>query len=950
MDLVSSGPLRVSGLRFQLSDGAPALAVVCKATFTLRPGESPLAAQQDEPAEEDTYWDDDPQRSLSASTDLVPFKARADVLVVGYAYSKVPVRSLVARLSVGKVDKSIEVHTDRAFGQDGVLREGKPFTKMRLSYERAAGGPDTSNPAGMRFDQADPRGNLLLPNLQPLTASLSRRGDTFPPIGFGPIAPLWPDRLSRIHRSALGWSPYGWTEAPLPEGLDRAYFNVAPADQQLDTLPSGLPLFLEHLHAEHDHLSTQLADVVPHAVIDRPGQSPQPLGLTCDTLTIDTDRGLCHLVWRGTVRLLHPHEVGRIIVSMEEASRSWDSRQAIDDAGRHTLAPFASSAKASSAMPFSLDARQAASDDGDRVTPRPPAATSALPFQRDSAPRDGSTPLPRPSPPTFSAPPAHDPKPAPRPPPPRPSAPSFASLDTEGTRVLTLNPAPGGGLSASVPLAPAPPPAPSSPAQPQPAMPPARPSPPSFSATGSNPAVSPPPPGSMGTMPPPAAAGNPSLALGPLSAGSTPIPRPSPPAVPPPIVPAGKAPSASPWATRGPSADSPPPMGPLATGPIGTAFIGTGSIATDPIGTGSMGTGSIAGSMGTGPIGTGSIGERLLAEPPPPAPLPADRRRGEPEHLGAIAKPAPASPSAAMPSFLAAAAMAGVVSASNAAADPLPARPARADTPAATPAKQSPPEAVDLLWFDADSVARVRRKPPWRALLTDLLASAEVDAEEASLGNTPEEIEDRRDVLHVLVHGAALDHRGIEGALEQSVRADGKIIPPLIIATGQLSFVFDELEMLKATLSAALPFAPGDEQLTAATGTAKDFLATPGLLATGTVIESLTTSIRDTFARTKRAVPADYLTVQAERALLEKRHYQKREVFSKTHLRGLYTSPGAETPIPVYLPEDIARKLPLFQSFSVRLIAEVHRAADESEPHKAALRALALGRTQPKKP
>ncbi len=770
MDIITPGPLRLAGLRFQLPDGAPALTVVCKATFTLRPGESPLAAQQDAPAEDDTYWDDDPQRSLSSATDLVPFKERVDVVVVGYAFSRAPARSVVARLSVGTVDKAIEVHNDRAFGADGVLREGSPFTKMRLRWERAAGGPETSNPVGMRFDQPDARGNLMLPNLQPLTATMTRHGDTFEPIGFGPIAPLWPERLTKIHRSALGWSPYGWTQAPLPEGLDPGYFNVAPLDQQLDALPSGVPLFLEHLHAEHDHLSTQLAEVVPRAVVERPGQAPQALALVRDTLTIDTDRGICHLVWRGTVRLSHPQEVGRIVVSAEDAQRVWDPGQAIEEGGRHTLAPFGGTASPSPAMPF---ARASA-----KTAPPPPAKEP--------------------------------------PPPPRAPLPSFSSLDPEGTRVLTLGRAgfdAGGGTSSGTPFAPPPPP----------------------SAPSLRTPTAPPPPTPR-----------------PLSAGPLPPPAPSLHVAPPPIT-LPRPPDPSPWAAAAPGVE-PPPF-------------------------------------------TGSIGERLSGEPQGAAP------------------------------------------------DPPPPPPARAGTPAAQ--KPAAPEAVDLLWFDAESVARIRRRPPWRVLLTDLLASSEIDSEEGALGNTPEEIEDRRDVLHVLVHGAAVGHEGIAEALSRSVRADGKVIPPLVLAAGHHGFTFDELEMLKATLSAALPFAPGDEPLTAATATAKDFLATPGLLATGTVIESLTTRIREAFVRVKRPVPPEYLTVQGERALLEKRCYQKREVFSKTHVRGVFAPPGAEEVIPIYLPEEVSKKLPLYQRFAVRLVVEVHRAADQVETHPAALRALAVGRTLP---
>lgn len=329
-----------------------------------------------------------------------------------------------------------------------------------------------------------------------------------------------------------------------------------------------------------------------------------------------------------------------------------------------------------------------------------------------------------------------------------------------------------------------------------------------------------------------------------------------------------------------------------------------------------------------------------MAEPPPQAPVDDRRLRGEPESLGSLPRPQ----ETALPSFLAAAAVAGVVAASNAAADPPPPVPSRANRPAHAP-KLVGAEAVDLLWFDPGSVARVRRHKAWKVLLTDLEMEPEVDPEEGALGNTPEEIEDRRDVLHVLVHGAAVDDYGIQEALEQAVRADGKIIPPLVLTTGTLGFTFDEMEMLKATLSCAMPFAQGDEPLTQATAAAKEFLQTPGLIATGAVIDSLTGRIREAFGRVKRPVANDYLTVQSERALLEKRHYQKREVFSATHLRGLFTPIGGANPMPAYIPEEVAKRLPLYQRFAVRMIVEVHRTADQNEVHPAALKAIAVGRT-----
>src|SRR6185503_12859819 len=115
MEVVSACPLRVASVRWQPRPGAWMLTVVCKATYVLLPGESPLAKEQDAPNEVDEYWNDDERRSLHTASDLAPFKRRADVVLIGHAFApgRQPVTSLVARLVVGELDKAVEVVGDR---------------------------------------------------------------------------------------------------------------------------------------------------------------------------------------------------------------------------------------------------------------------------------------------------------------------------------------------------------------------------------------------------------------------------------------------------------------------------------------------------------------------------------------------------------------------------------------------------------------------------------------------------------------------------------------------------------------------------------------------------------------------------------------------------------------------------------------------------------------------
>jgi hypothetical protein len=208
MEVRSHGPLRVGWLLWQSPRGGWVLTVVAKATFDLGPTTSRLSDRQDLVHEDDLYEDADPSRSLRSPSDLAPFKPRADVIVVGHAFTprSEPARSVVARVQIGELDKSIELVADRWLKADGSIEDGEAFTKMPLRYERAAGGPETWNPVGVRADARDKQGRIALPNLQPPGIVVNGPGDFIDPIGFGPFAESWWGRRGRLGRHAKRWN------------------------------------------------------------------------------------------------------------------------------------------------------------------------------------------------------------------------------------------------------------------------------------------------------------------------------------------------------------------------------------------------------------------------------------------------------------------------------------------------------------------------------------------------------------------------------------------------------------------------------------------------------------------------------------------------------------------------------------------------------------------------
>src|ERR1041384_4155947 len=101
MDLVSQCALRVTNMVWRPGHGGFAFTVVCKATFDLQAGVSPLAEAQDPVTVADVPGGEG--GGLALASDLVPFKKRPEVLVSGHAHAPdgvpdgVPVTALTAR-------------------------------------------------------------------------------------------------------------------------------------------------------------------------------------------------------------------------------------------------------------------------------------------------------------------------------------------------------------------------------------------------------------------------------------------------------------------------------------------------------------------------------------------------------------------------------------------------------------------------------------------------------------------------------------------------------------------------------------------------------------------------------------------------------------------------------------------------------------------------------------
>ncbi|XXY50072.1 DUF2169 domain-containing protein [Sorangium sp. So ce269] len=488
MDVVCQGFLRASSLVWRLRPDAWALTIACRAHFELAPGESPLTGAPMAPLE----GEDDERRYVEPWGPVAPLKRWGEVVVVGHAHAPEgnPVRSLVARLAVGDLDKAVQIRGDAGF---------------------------------------------------------TRR-----PTGFGPLRPEWPGRAQRLRRHAAGWDHARWVERPLPEDIDAAYFNVAPPDQVTDELTGAERIVLEHLHPRLARLVTRLRAPAPRAFTATYGVE-QRVPLRCDTLVIDADRGVAALVWRGQLLLDHPQREGVVVVTHDDAAPSSTGTMAPPLSSRSAAAlPFQrASAPGSAGRPASAapEANGAPDANGARVPPSPAAsrpveeedhaqtqspalepARAALPFHAgapsslDDAPEGGPFTLRR----------ATDP-PGPPPSPPRAgdTAPPPSLAGDTAAPSLTASDAlhPDAPPAWRFSTAPPPPAPPAPPPRATPAPPPPAPSAPPPRATPTPPAYPTPPP--RATTTPPAYPTPPPRATTTPPAYPTPPPRATP-APPPP--------------------------------------------------------------------------------------------------------------------------------------------------------------------------------------------------------------------------------------------------------------------------------------------------------------------------------------------------------------------------------------------------------------------------------
>ncbi|MFO0759150.1 MAG: hypothetical protein U0359_21840 [Byssovorax sp.] len=269
----------------------------------------------------------------------------------------------------------------------------------------------------------------------------------------------------------------------------------------------------------------------------------------------------------------------------------------------------------------------------------------------------------------------------------------------------------------------------------------------------------------------------------------------------------------------------------------------------------------------------------------------------------------------------------------------------RSRTPTLTgsprPAPAPQPDVIDLIWFDPDALPAIRAT--WSSII-DELEFAPLDPKHDLPVDDPAAARERHHAFGVLTQATATDGSGVSRAMLEAVSDKGRFTPPILVIGGELRFPFDEIETLKAAAAAAKPLARDDKKLGDLLEMIGEVIGTPLLQGAPSMAESLLRDLNQAVQQSKRAMPVKYLDAHLERVLLEQRRYQKRTVFGGPSLRALLVPARESTPIPSYLPDSVADKLPLLTQMKVKVIAYASPSQDQYESHPHALRIVALGR------
>ncbi|MFP2929494.1 DUF2169 domain-containing protein [Pyxidicoccus sp. 3LG] len=307
-------------------DGRPVLVLMVKATYALRQDRLQLADEQLPVNVAGEAWGEPSESSYRYEPECAFFKPATDVALIGHAHApnKGATEVLVA-LQVGPLKKAVHVVGERAwFRSMGRVSMTKPlcFEKLPLTWERAFGGWDRTDPAKPTFEPRNPVGvgfrasprhfeeGQKLPNLEDPSEPLREFGQKVTPVGVGFTSPHWQPRANYAGTYDEAWNQR--RKPLLPKDFDRRFFNAAaPGLIAPGYLKGDEPVIIVGASPQ-GRLGFALPGQPPPAVTVRLGGPVTP-DMHLDTVILDLERSQVLLLWRGLVPLHRgPHDVRHI--------------------------------------------------------------------------------------------------------------------------------------------------------------------------------------------------------------------------------------------------------------------------------------------------------------------------------------------------------------------------------------------------------------------------------------------------------------------------------------------------------------------------------------------------------------------------------------------------------------------------------------------------------------
>ncbi len=311
-------PLPVFGAEHRFYNGHQYNVLVTKCTFALIPGK-PLKPLLEQPPivfndinEGEADW-----ATLRYPSDVIPFKQKVDVVVVGSAMPENGDKTdaWLANIAIGEWQKTLKLNGPREWRSTmsgWSLSDPQPTNAVPLTYELAYGGTvgpfDTPrayydfNPLGRGFigddDKLHSSKSLAAPQIEYLDSPITSPNRTVRVAGFAPIQDYFESRAKFAGTWDKEWEKN--TAPNIPNDMDLRFWNVAPEDQQLDKLKGDERITMIGFLPE-GKIEFELPAYRPRAILYDADEDTDTRELVLDTVHIDLDARRVTLRWSNLI-------------------------------------------------------------------------------------------------------------------------------------------------------------------------------------------------------------------------------------------------------------------------------------------------------------------------------------------------------------------------------------------------------------------------------------------------------------------------------------------------------------------------------------------------------------------------------------------------------------------------------------------------------------------------